>query len=158
MGSVNIYIGVDPGLSGGLAALRYNVGEMRVEKVETHAFKKITPSELWGVFDMLAWCDCSEVEAWIENVHAMPKQGVASTFKFGTSFGMLLGFLTASGIPFERVTPSTWQRKMKCLSKGDKKVTKARAQELFPIVEVTHAVADALLIAECLKRTKLGIG
>jgi len=34
-----------------------------------------------------------------------------------------------------------------CLSKGDKNVTKAKAQEQFPNIKVTHATADALLIA-----------
>jgi hypothetical protein len=55
--------------------------------------------------------------------------------------------LVASGIPFERVTPAKWQRELGCLTKGDKNVTKRKAQELFPDVKVTHANADALLLA-----------
>ena len=86
----------------------------------------------------------------------MPGQGVASTFKFGMNYGMLRMALIAAGIGFETVTPQTWQKKMSCMSKGDKKVTRAKAQELFPQVQITgrgiksptHAVADALLIAE----------
>jgi hypothetical protein len=61
--------------------------------------------------------------------------------------GNLEAFLTAAGIPFERVTPTTWQKALGCLSKGDKNVTKRRAQELYPTIKVTHALADALLLA-----------
>ena len=56
--------------------------------------------------------------------------------------------LTAAGIPFERVRPQQWQKSLGCLTKGDKNVTKRKAQELFPMMKVTHATADALLIAE----------
>jgi hypothetical protein len=55
--------------------------------------------------------------------------------------------LTAAGIPFERVRPQAWQKAMGCMSKGDKNITKRKAQELFPQIKVTHATADALLIA-----------
>jgi len=41
---------------------------------------------------------------------------------------------------------------MGCLTKGDKNVSKRRAQELFPALKVTHAIADALLIAEFARR------
>jgi hypothetical protein len=81
---------------------------------------------------------------------------VSSTFKFGVHFGKLKMALTSSGISYEAVAPSKWQRKMGCLSGGDKKVTREKAIELFPKVNIhgsgvrapTHAVADALLIAE----------
>jgi len=94
-------------------------------------------------------------------VHAMPKQGVSSTFKFGQNFGTLLGILAALGIPHERITPGKWQKEFG-LIRRDKNETitekknrhKARAQELFPAVRVTHAVADALLIAEFCRRTR----
>lgn len=92
--------------------------------------------------------------AYIERVHSMPKQGVASSFTFGRSYGFLRGCLIASGIPFEEVTPQTWQKALGCLSRGDKNVTKAKAQQLFPSLKITHATADALLIAEYGRRTR----
>jgi hypothetical protein len=55
--------------------------------------------------------------------------------------------LTAAGIPFERVRPQKWQQAMGCMTKGDKNVSKRRAQELYPQLKITHATADALLIA-----------
>ena len=87
-------------------------------------------------------------KAYLEKVHSMPRQGVASTFKFGTSYGFCLGLLTSLLVPFEEVTPSKWQTFMKCKTGGDKNVTKAAAQRLHPRTKVTHKNADALLIAE----------
>jgi hypothetical protein len=74
--------------------------------------------------------------------------GVVSAFTFGNGYGHLEMALTAAGIPFERVRPQAWQKAMGCMSKGDKNVTKAKAQELFPHLKITHATADACLIAE----------
>jgi hypothetical protein len=65
----------------------------------------------------------------------------------------LQAVLTALRVPYERVRPQAWQKAMGCLTKGDKNVSKRRAQELFPSLKVTHATADALLIAEFNRRT-----
>jgi hypothetical protein len=88
------------------------------------------------------------VKAYIEGVNAMPGQGVVSTFKFGMNYGLWQGILVALKIPFERVYPLKWQTAMSCRTGGNKNISKARAQELFPRIKVTHAIADALLIAE----------
>ena len=90
----------------------------------------------------------------------MPGQGVTSMFNFGKSYGNLEAFLVAAAIPFERVTPSVWQREFGLIKKKGETHTqkknrhKSLAQELFPSVKVTHAVADALLIAEYGRRQK----
>jgi hypothetical protein len=55
--------------------------------------------------------------------------------------------LTAAAIPFTRVRPQVWQKELGCLTKGDKNISKRKAQELFPSMKVTHATADSLLIA-----------
>lgn len=60
--------------------------------------------------------------------------------------------LTAAGIPFDEVSPAVWQKYLGCLTGGDKNVTKAKAQQLFPHITVTHAIADAILIGEYLRR------
>lgn len=137
------HIGIDPGAKGAIAVL----GGESAEIVE---FSKTTPHE-WSGFLLRhapgAFC-------YLERVSAMPGQGVASTFKFGHQAGMLEGILVAHFIPFERVTPQTWQRGMGCLSGGNKNVTKRRAEELFPDQKITHSVADALLIAEWCRRNR----
>ena len=93
--------------------------------------------------------------AYIESVHSMPKQGVSSTFTFGRNYGFLRGCLCALEIPYHEVTPQKWQKALECLSHGDKNVTKARAQQLFPKLKITHAIADALLIAEYGRRQQV---
>ena len=78
--------------------------------------------------------------------------GVVSAFTFGRSYGFLRGLLAANGIKREDVTPQKWQAELGCRSKGDKNVTKAKAQELWPNEKITHANADAMLIAEYARR------
>ena len=137
-------IGIDPGQSGGIAVLTQG----------TPSAAKMPDTER-DVFEVLLGCkQRGQLFAYIENVHSMPGGGVASSFKFGMNYGMLRAFLIALGIPFETVTPQKWQRKLGCLSKGDKNVTKRKAQELFPSLRITHAIADALLIAEYGRRIR----
>lgn len=149
-----IIIGVDPGQSGGIAYLSGSSPEpIKVIKM---------PETLTDLRDFLR--DIKqynhpdrEIIAYLEIVHSMPRQGVASSFKFGKNYGNVEAALIFSGFRLERVTPQKWQQAMSCLSRGDKNVTKRKAQELFPSVKITHATADALLIAEYGKRKERGM-
>ena len=142
---MTLIIGVDPGSSGAVAW--YHKGEHHAVP-----FKGLEDTELLEILEGLG----SHVFAYLEAVHSFPRDGNASAFKFGVHFGKLKMALTSAGISYETVAPSKWQRKMGCLSGGDKKVTREKAIELFPLVNIhgrgakppTHAVADALLIAE----------
>ena len=149
-----LYIGIDPGQSGGIAVVSTDGGWRSTCKM---------PESDQGVLDYLQMvrdglgeASCP-IKAALEFVRAMPKQGVSSTFKFGWGYGGLRMALAACQIPFEEVTPAKWQAALGCRSGGDKNVTKRKAQELFPTARVTHAIADALLLAEWLRRRDLGI-
>lgn len=131
-------LGIDPGLSGGMVVLS-RTGEV----VLVVPFIKYTPHDIAGYLEPL---DIDQ--AFLEGVNAFPKQGVTSVFKFGTNYGWWQGVLTVLQIPFQRVYPLKWQTAMNCRTGGNKNISKARAQELFPALKVTHAIADALLIAE----------
>lgn len=136
-------LGIDPGVSGA-AAVVDNGG------CESKVFSKGTER------DMYLWVKERAIfikKAWLERVRSRPGQGVATTFTFGTNYGWWRGVLIALEIPFEEVIPGVWQKHLKCLSKGDKNVTKRKAQELYPKVTVTHGNADALLIATYGERT-----
>lgn len=147
---MRIYIGIDPGTNGGIAFIPER-GEPWVEKM---------PETERDLFDLLEMQDEWEPFAFLEFVGAgifagkQGKMGSKSAFTFGKGVGSLRMALTARSIPFEEVTPGKWQGAMSCRTKGDKNVSKARAQELFPAIKVTHAKADALLIAEHCRRTK----
>jgi Holliday junction resolvasome RuvABC endonuclease subunit len=138
-------IGVDPGVNGGIAWIQD--GKPCVEKMPE------TLADLWDLIrDISAvWPygnkSSAESRAYIEAVHSSPQQGVKSAFTFGQGYGMLEMALTAAGIPFERVRPQVWQKALGCMTKGDKNITKRKAQEMFPGIKVTHATADSLLIA-----------
>ena len=79
-------------------------------------------------------------------------RGSVASFKVGQSYGFLRGCLIAIGIPFEEVTPQKWQQVMGCRTKGDKNISKARAQQLWPTEKVIHQTADGMLIAEFCRR------
>jgi len=138
------FIGVDPGGSGAVAWIDD-------EGPHSSKLKDLTDRDL---FDLLTEIrvSSSDVFGVLEQVASRPGQGVSSMFKFGMSYGGLRMALVAASIPFETVTPAKWQGAMKCRTKGDKNVTKAAAQRLFPTIKITHANADALLLAEHCRR------
>lgn len=143
-------IGIDPGMSGGMVMLCDVNGD--IEAVAT--FARMTEYDIADT--LLDWQETwteGPMRACIESVHSMPKQGVASSFKFGQSFGFLRGLLTGLKIPYTLVTPQKWQKEMQCLTHGDKNVSKAAAQRRWPNHKWTHAIADAALIAEYGRRT-----
>lgn len=144
-----LIIGIDPGASGGIAWIQD--GKPCVEKMPE------TMADLWELISELyehthQRSGLFSCKAYIEQVYSSPQMGVKSAFSFGQSFGQLEMALTAASIPFERITPQKWQKAMGCMTKGDKNVSKRRAQELFPDLKITHATADAILIAEYGKR------
>jgi hypothetical protein len=136
-------IGLDPGTNGGIAWIVD--GKPCAEKMPD------TLQDLWELIvsiSMNAGCGGTGIHAYLEQVYSSPQQGVKSAFTFGNGFGHLEMALTAAGIPFTRVRPQIWQKELNCLTGGQKNITKQRAQELFPSIKVTHAIADALLIAK----------
>lgn len=149
-----IYIGVDPGASGGIARISEEPGG--AHRVSVVAMPLTDVDIYMALLGMRGDRDPGQIVAAIEQVHAFPRQGVASTWKFGVNFGALRMALVAAHIPFTEVSPLKWQNALGCRSRGDKNITKARAQELFPGLTVTHAVADALLLAEYGRRQHRG--
>jgi len=142
-------IGIDPGKSGAITCI--DDSGVIVEQIRLNETDHDIAEQLSGFVRYRNGCF-----AYIERASSMPKQGVSSTFKFGKSFGFLLGLLAAFKIPYQMVAPGTWQRAMGCLSRGDKNVTKAMAQQLFPNEKIIHANADSILIAEYGRRLKQG--
>jgi crossover junction endodeoxyribonuclease RuvC len=144
-----LIIGIDPGKSGGVAWVCDGWSEPLAEKMPE------TVHEVVALFERIA-DEGEQIKCYLEKVHSMPKQGVTSVFTFGRGLGNLEGILAALKIPFEWVTPQAWQKRIGCMSKGDKNVTKAKAAELFPRTRFTHATADCSLICEYGRRTEAG--
>jgi crossover junction endodeoxyribonuclease RuvC len=96
-------LGIDPGQSGALAFL-YSDGTLEFCDMPVAA----SGVDAVGLRDILQSYNIRF--AVVEKQQAMPKQGVASTFKTGRGYGILLGILTALFIPFEEATPATWRK------------------------------------------------
>lgn len=141
-----IYIGIDPGKNGGIAILIKNNPFV---SASTYVFDE---SILITILDELKNYNC---KCTLEHVHAMPKQGVTSTFNFGMNFGFIQGVLRAYDIPYELVTPQKWKKEFSCTS--DKNTSIEVCKRLFPDVNLKaterckkdhDGMAEALLIAE----------
>lgn len=144
-----LYLGIDNGASGGIAALTEDGMVYRADPMPP------TDADLYA---LLALFGSSAVKgravAMLEFAHSMPKQGHNGAFTYGRGYGAVQMALHAAWIPFDIVTPRKWQAAMGCLSGGDKNVTKRRAQQLFPEEKITHALADALLLAAYCRTVK----
>ncbi len=139
------YIGIDPGKTGAAALL---TGKGNLDIIDYSAPGNVADSiGEWQSKHYVAL-------ACIEKVHAMPKQGVSSSFNFGTNYGIWQGIFAAFQIPVTLVTPEKWQKEM--TGKNDGADTKERAlnvaRRLYPGTDFfkrkkDHNRADATLIA-----------
>lgn len=135
-------IGIDPGQNGGIAVI---VDGKLTECVAM-------PQTEHDINEVLERHKDAKV-AFLEQVHSMPKQGVASTFSFGKNYGFLRGLLVANKIVFLDVTPNEWQKTLRIKAIKDEPKTahknrlKGYAQQLFPNQKFTLKTADAALIA-----------
>ena len=123
-----IYIGIDPGKNGGIAC----VSDNSKNDVEAYPYSDDVLINNLGFVYIQGWKD--DVICYLEHVHAMPKQGVSSTFNFGMNYGFIQGVLKAYGIPYELVTPQKWKKEFSCTS--DKNTSIEVCKRLFPNVNL----------------------
>lgn len=142
------YLGIDPGKLGGIAVL-FETGETYVLPYSTQA-----------LLDTCRQIQYLRPRCCLEKVHAMPKQGVASTFTFGAGWGFIKGVLEAYGISYQEVPPEKWKKEFG-LMKKDKKASVAICRQLFPQANLrpsdrsrvdSDGMAEALLMAEYARR------
>lgn len=129
-GTERVLIGIDPGLSGGIAFLD-STGELiatfHAEEYTTSAGKQKRPSGA-DLANIIRTCGSHTPMAYVERAQSMPGQG--GVFNYGTGYGVILGTLDVLGIPFELVSPAVWKRQAQ-LSK-DKDASRHAAMRLFP--------------------------
>lgn len=142
------FIGIDPGQSGAIAVIAAD-GAVSISSYDKSLY----------IDALIAAMLDDKVLCILEHVSSMPKQGVASTFKFGENFGWLQGVLDAIGMPYELVRPQRWKKMFSCTS--DKNTSIAVARRLFPGVSLKRTprcskdddgMAEALLMAEYARR------
>jgi len=131
---MTLFVGIDPGLSG---AVSFRSGDdMSVEPMPTLKISKGKGAR--RILDLNALArlidsgtkNASRVHVFIERVASMPKQGVASMFAFGETYGAIKGIIAAHFLPVTLVTPVTWKSKLKVSSNKDD--ARYRASQLMP--------------------------
>ena len=96
----------------------------------------------------------SDPHAFVEKAQSMPGQGIASTARYMTGYGQILGILAGLYIPKTLVHPRTWKTKMMKDMPKEKGASILRCQQLYPefakeflTLKKHHGRADAILIA-----------
>lgn len=143
--NVDVYIGIDPGISGAMAVIE--VCNNAILSVSTYAYNE-------GVYKQVLQQHSNVRSVVIENVHAMPGQGVVSTFTFGRNFGFTEGLAFACDLPYSFVSPRKWKKYFNVTA--DKATSIAKAQELYEDVSLLRTprsrkpndgIAEAILLA-----------
>jgi crossover junction endodeoxyribonuclease RuvC len=147
-------LGVDPGISGGLAVVEINDGAapqlidaIDIPTVGTGAKERVDAAAIRNFVDRH-----KPVRALIERAQAMPKQGASSGFKYGRAVGAIEAAIALSEIPVAIVEPSAWKRFWRLPGK-DKESGRQQALQLFPAAHAAlarkkdHGRAEASLIA-----------
>ena len=121
-----VYIGIDPGAKGSMCLI--SNGKVLFKDFDLKDYSST----------LKAFLDTNDTELMvaIEKVHAMPGQGVSSSFSFGQRLGELEGMLTALQIPYELVAPKDWQKACGIPAKSDKKGIASVMQKLYPTAEL----------------------
>jgi crossover junction endodeoxyribonuclease RuvC len=155
------YIGIDPGQTGGLALVDpdgklFDVERMPAIDNEVNGFDVSRLIRNWSRVPR----NDHDVKIILEQVHAMPGQGVSSTFKFGKTFGIIIGCVQTLGVPLHRVTPQQWKKEFALIGK-DKDASRQKATEMWPHLQgkwkfkKDNGLTDAALLAEYGRRNGL---
>lgn len=143
-------LGIDPGLSGAVAALDLPNQRFVALPIPTFEVSGKRSIDDRALFDWLKDYDHAD-EAMLEHVHAFPGQGVVSMFNFGTAFGACRMGLAAIGVPYRLIKPAVWKSALAV--PADKDGARMRATQLMPWAAAAwsrkkdHNVAEAALLA-----------
>jgi crossover junction endodeoxyribonuclease RuvC len=131
---MSFIIGIDPGASGAVAILERSgrlvqVFDMPAVEVVVggKAKRRVSPEMLAAELRLYNVADTIAI---VEQVSAMPGQGVSSMFAFGEAFGLVKGVLAGLAIPVQTVTPGKWKKALQ-LNAG-KDASRAKAAALWP--------------------------
>ena len=156
-------IGVDPGLSGAVAILKdkkiLNLFDMPVMSEGKKNKRQLNSALLVSLLKENIK-DSDEVFVVVEQVNAMPGQGVTSMFNFGQTFGAIKGICAALNLPIFFVRPSKWKKHFELLN-SSKDSSRTKAIEMYPNLSNQLAKkkdvnkSDAILIARFFSETRL---
>ena len=152
-----LIIGIDPGISGSICFFEDGrilyVVEMPTMTEGKKNKKQVNGSQIYNeISNRIKQTDKKEIKVVIEQVSAMPGQGVTSMFNFGQSFGILKGICSAMRLPMYFVRPAKWKKYFNLIN-SEKDASRTRAIEIFPYFSSQLSrkkdsnKADAILIA-----------
>ena len=152
-----LIIGIDPGISGSICFFQdgkiVDVVEMPTMTEGKKNKKQVNGSQIFNeILEKIKKLDKKEIKVVIEQVSAMPGQGVTSMFNFGQSFGILKGICSAMQLPMYFVRPAKWKKYFNLIN-SEKDASRTRAIEIFPYFsgqlsrKKDSNKADAILIA-----------
>ncbi len=151
-----LIIGIDPGISGSICFFEdgkiIEVIEMPVMTEGKKNKKQVNGAQIYNEFSKRINRKDDEIRVVIEQVSAMPGQGVTSMFNFGQSFGILKGICSAMQLPMFFVRPAKWKKYFNLIN-SQKDASRTRAIEIFPYFSTQLSKkkdsnkADAILIA-----------
>jgi len=152
-----LIIGIDPGISGSICFFQdgkiIDVVEMPTMTEGKKNKKQVNGSQIFNeISARIKRLDNRDIKVVVEQVSAMPGQGVTSMFNFGQSFGILKGICSAMQLPIYFVRPAKWKKYFNLIN-SEKDASRTRAIEIFPYFS-SHLSrkkdsnkADAILIA-----------
>ena len=156
-------IGIDPGLSGGIAVLENNqvlsIFDMPVMSEGKKNKRQLNSAQLVTLIKENIKSS-EDVAVIVEQVNAMPGQGVSSMFNFGQTFGAIKGVCAALRLPIFFVRPSKWKKHFELIN-SSKDSSRTKAIEMYPALSNQLAKkkdvnkSDAILIARFYSDTRL---
>ncbi len=152
-----LIIGIDPGISGSICFFNdgkiLDVIEMPTMNDGKKNKKQVNGSQIFNeISKRINTLEKKQIRVVIEQVSAMPGQGVTSMFNFGQSFGILKGICSAMQLPMYFVRPAKWKKYYNLIN-TQKDASRTRAIEIFPYFSSQLSKkkdsnkADAILIA-----------
>jgi len=152
-----LIIGIDPGISGAICFLQkgkiIDVIEMPSMAAGKKNKKQVNGSQIFNEISLrIKDLKKEDIKVIIEQVSAMPGQGVTSMFNFGQSFGILKGICSAMHLPMYFVRPAKWKKYFNLIN-SEKDASRTKAIEIFPYFSTNLSKkkdankADAILIA-----------
>ena len=155
-------IGIDPGLSGGIAILDNSKvmelfdmpvmpdGKKNKRQLNSALLVKLIKDHIKNLEDTVMV---------VEQVNAMPGQGVTSMFNFGQTFGAIKGICAALGLPIFFVRPAKWKKHFELIN-SSKDSSRTKAIEMYPFISERLSKkkdvnkSDAILIARYYSETR----
>ena len=131
-----LIIGIDPGISGSICFFEdgkiLDVVEMPTMTEGKKNKKQVNGSQIYNeIKKRIEKIDKKDIKVIIEQVSAMPGQGVTSMFNFGQSYGILKGMCSAMQLPMYFVRPAKWKKYFNLIN-SEKDASRTKAIEIFP--------------------------